>query len=130
MAAINASYSKLHDKEEIEGADNSTAASGMKVWIGHALILAVSVSCLTISIILLRLPSPQNWCRSTYCFGEQDSDILATPGFEHFTQRDTKFVGSFQADSPYRGSPSPEIDAAWERFTVNRKLLSFSSLGL
>ncbi|KAI8954443.1 hypothetical protein F4801DRAFT_605360 [Xylaria longipes] len=43
----------------------------------------------------------------------------STPGFAKFLRRNVKFVGSFESVTPYRGPPSPEIDAAWARFTTS-----------
>ncbi|KAI1115235.1 hypothetical protein F5Y14DRAFT_411574 [Nemania sp. NC0429] len=43
----------------------------------------------------------------------------STPGFDNFSRQSVKFVGSFESVSPYRGPPSPEVDAAWARFTVS-----------
>ncbi|KAI1179765.1 hypothetical protein F4777DRAFT_574590 [Nemania sp. FL0916] len=41
------------------------------------------------------------------------------PGFARFPRRDIKFVGSFETKTHYRGPPSPELDAAWARFTTS-----------
>ncbi|RYC59691.1 hypothetical protein CHU98_g6528 [Xylaria longipes] len=60
--------------------------------------------------------SAANWDALTV----RNADLLkATPGFAKFLRRNVKFVGSFESVTPYRGPPSPEIDAAWARFTTS-----------
>ncbi|KAI1122363.1 hypothetical protein F5Y10DRAFT_271146 [Nemania abortiva] len=57
-----------------------------------------------------------------YVAGSYDSRTpseWSTPGFAKFARRNIKFVGSFESATPYRGDPSPEIDAAWARFTTS-----------
>ncbi|KAI1111506.1 hypothetical protein F5Y14DRAFT_464418 [Nemania sp. NC0429] len=78
-------------------------------WV-HVILLASSVT-------FFILGSAAFFIASTYYYRES-SDWSAL-GFEKFPRRNVKFVGSFETVTPYRGPPSPEIDAAWARFTMS-----------
>ncbi|KAI3319117.1 hypothetical protein HD806DRAFT_510042 [Xylariaceae sp. AK1471] len=80
----------------------------------HWIICSLVLLCSSIFLVLASIASYD--AGSCNCHAPSD---WSTPGFENFPRQNVKFVGSFESVSPYRGPPSPEVDAAWARFTVS-----------
>ena len=55
----------------------------------------------------------RSWNSLASCVAPELVDKLST--------KYTRFRGAFNLTDEYRGPPSPEIDAAWERYDFNRK---------
>ncbi|KAG2038070.1 hypothetical protein BDR03DRAFT_955681 [Suillus americanus] len=73
-------------------------------WLSHGVLMSITVVFFT---LCARAPSI-------------DDIVLFSPANEAVESIGiVKFNGSFGATSIYRGKPSPELDAAWDRISVN-----------
>ncbi|KAH9889614.1 hypothetical protein F4778DRAFT_785521 [Xylariomycetidae sp. FL2044] len=99
-------YHKLEDKDASSTDEAPTKASNRSLWAIHVFLLVAGMFLLVMNfIIALQLPT----CRGP----APVSDFW----FDGFVRKDVKFIGSFEAESPFRGPPGPEVDAEWNRFT-------------
>ncbi|KAI1195937.1 hypothetical protein F5X97DRAFT_326020 [Nemania serpens] len=77
----------------------------------------INAILLIFSIIFFILGSAAFYIAGSHNY-HKPSDWSAL-GYNKFLRRNVKFLGSFETVTPYRGPPSPEVDAAWARFTMS-----------
>lgn len=82
-------------------------------WLSHGVLMSITLVFFT---LLARAPSI-------------DDIVVFSPANEAIESIGiVKFNGSFEDTSIYRGSPSPELDAAWDGISLNGYILHFAPI--
>ncbi|KAI8626643.1 hypothetical protein F5Y19DRAFT_445625 [Xylariaceae sp. FL1651] len=113
MSTSSINYQHLKDVEDGEETASSTdycpqeprRAPSLRTWVARGIWLCSG----WIAFLLLILYGLNEPLKPDYSF----------KGMGDLPRRSTKFQGSFRSDSPYRGPPGPDVDAAWERYTAS-----------
>lgn len=83
----------------------------VSLWLIHGVLIFITLLFFTL------------WVRSP----PKDDILLYSPANEAIETSIVRLNGTWDRHSPYRGSPSPELEAAWDRITADGRLLGMTS---
>ncbi|KAG2349828.1 hypothetical protein BDR05DRAFT_994816 [Suillus weaverae] len=83
----------------------------VSLWLMHGVLISITLLFFTL------------WARAP----SKDDILLYSPANEAIESKGiVRFNGSWDRPSVYRGSPSPDLDAAWDRVTADGRLLAIT----
>ena len=123
-------YEALIDHEKLEDSTyrkSTTRISSDVHWLFHG-VSVITIFFLFLSFVVDDRPRSsesaseiENWCKSYLLAFIHISHRRIAPELSEIPISPVKFRGGLFETSPYRGPPSLEVDAAWERYTESRK---------
>lgn len=100
----------------------------VSLWLIHGVLIFITLLFFTLWV---RAPLKDDillYCRWTDGMTEMPYWPITAPANEAIETSIVRFNGSWDRHSPYRGSPSPDLEAAWDRVTADGCILHFAPI--